>query len=60
MRFYRARKLDCDVCQLKPHCYPSTEARKVPGACTRTPGTRLARLFQHLNMMPPAESSKKG
>jgi hypothetical protein len=30
MRFYRARKLDRDVCELKPHCCPGAEARKVP------------------------------
>jgi hypothetical protein len=30
MRFYRATKLDCDVCELKPRCCPGAEARKVP------------------------------
>ena len=27
---YRANKLDCDVCSLKPRCCPNTPARKVP------------------------------
>jgi hypothetical protein len=27
---YRASKLDCDVCALKPRCCPNTSARKVP------------------------------
>jgi hypothetical protein len=27
---YRASKLDCDVCALKPRCCPGAEARKVP------------------------------
>ena len=27
---YRASKLDCQVCELKPKCCPSTPARKVP------------------------------
>ena len=27
---YRASKIDCDVCPLKPQCCPATDARKVP------------------------------
>ena len=27
---YRASKLDCDPCSLKPKCCPNTRARKVP------------------------------
>lgn len=27
---YRASKADCDACTLRPHCCPSTPARKVP------------------------------
>jgi hypothetical protein len=27
---YRASKLDCDACALKPKCCPNTPARKVP------------------------------
>jgi transposase len=27
---YRASKLDCDVCPLKPHCCPNTPSRDVP------------------------------
>ena len=27
---YRASKLDCDACSLKPRCCPTAEARKVP------------------------------
>jgi hypothetical protein len=27
---YRASKLDCDACALKPRCCPTAEARKVP------------------------------
>ena len=27
---YRASKLDCEVCPLKPRCCPNTPARKVP------------------------------
>lgn len=27
---YRASKLDCDACELKPQCCPNTSARKVP------------------------------
>jgi len=30
MRFFRATKLHCDVCEFKPHCCPGAEARKVP------------------------------
>ena len=30
MRFYRARKMDCDVYLLKPHCCPGAKARKAP------------------------------
>jgi hypothetical protein len=27
---YRANKLDCDVCSLKPRCRPNAPARKIP------------------------------
>ena len=27
---YRASKLDCDVCPLKPHCCPKEPSRKIP------------------------------
>lgn len=30
MMRYRASKLDCDACELKPRCCPNTPARKVP------------------------------
>lgn len=30
MMRYRASKLDCDACSLKPHCCPNTPARKIP------------------------------
>ena len=30
MMRYRASKLDCDACSLKPRCCPNTPARKVP------------------------------
>jgi transposase len=29
-RLYRASKLDCDLCPLKPRCCPSTPSRKIP------------------------------
>jgi hypothetical protein len=29
-RLYRASKLDCDICKLKPQCCPNALARKVP------------------------------
>ena len=29
-RLYRARKKDCDVCELKPRCCPHAVARKIP------------------------------
>ena len=28
--FYRASKLDCDVCELKPHCCTNAVVRKIP------------------------------
>lgn len=30
MMRYRASKLDCDACELKPRCCPNTPARKIP------------------------------
>jgi hypothetical protein len=30
LRFYRASKLDCGACELKPHCCSKDVARKVP------------------------------
>ena len=30
MMRYRASKLDCDACCLKPRCCPNTPARKIP------------------------------
>ena len=30
LRFYRARKLDCDACEFKPRCCANGEPRKVP------------------------------
>ena len=30
MMRYRASKLDCDACALKPRCCPTTPARKIP------------------------------
>lgn len=30
MMRYRASKLDCDTCSLKPRCCPNTPARKIP------------------------------
>ena len=30
LRAYRASKLDCDACELKPRCCPGPEARKAP------------------------------
>ena len=29
-RLYRSSKLDCDTCQLKPQCCPTTPSRKIP------------------------------
>jgi len=29
-RLYRASKLDCDPCSLKPRCCPNTPSRKIP------------------------------
>ena len=29
-RLYRARKQDCDACELKPRCCPNAPTRKVP------------------------------
>ena len=31
---YRASKLDCDVCPLKPQCCPKEPSRKIPGDIT--------------------------
>ena len=60
MRFYRASKLDCDVCEFKPHCCPNAEARKVPRHIHEdAPGTRLGLWLQRLNTRPPATFGRR-
>jgi hypothetical protein len=39
---YRARKLDCDVCPLKPQCCPKEPSRKIP------PNPKIEMRFAHL------------
>ena len=45
-RLYRASKLDCDTCRLKPQCCPNALARKIPRdlatACVRSPASRCS------------------
>jgi hypothetical protein len=35
---YRASKLDCDVCPLKPQCCPKDPSRKIPRDIHERPG----------------------
>ena len=36
MRFYRATKLDCDVCEFKPHSCPARRAKATDERCRRS------------------------
>jgi hypothetical protein len=51
---YRASKLDCDVCPLKPRCCPKEPSRKTRATSMSTPGTLPGR------SLAPRASSGRG
>ena len=58
-RLYRASKLDCDTCRLKPQCCPNALAARSRGICMKTPATWPVRTPQLRNMWRPAVVARR-